>query len=257
VAAPPAPGSGEIAVATPPIATAPAATTADNAYGRGRAVAVMAEMCTIPYDFAHPELGKRSSADYDVADWGKVIKIADEHGNIGGRPITEHMIYVQGQRRTYKIDDDLNALGTLPAKVGDLLALCPEGQSDSRQLETGPLDRTITAITLSAAPRTNEIAALKPIHVNEMSIVADALAAKPRLDPARRYLIHASVTAADGALWKMDRYWLDVPNGIRGGELVAANKRLWIVVEHARFDGDGADKRYVVRAAAVLDDLFP
>jgi len=56
----------------------------------------------------------------------------------------------------------------------------------------------------------------------------------------------------------MDRYTLEVPDGIRGGSLITAGRRLWIVVENPHFE-DVADgkKKFVVRAAAVLEDMFP
>lgn len=204
-------------------------------------------------DFAHPE-GK---SDRDVVDWGKVIKVTDEHGDLGGRDETLHLIYVQGQRRTYKVRDDLGAVGIVPAKPGDLLALCTEDQIDIHQLASGPLDAVRTIVTLSAPPRTSELAKWSPRYIRDIDLVIDATSPKPHLDPDRHYLVYAHVQSADGPLWKMDRYWLEVPPAIRGASLVAANKRLWLVVEHPRHSEDTSGKRFVVTATAVLDELFP
>jgi serine/threonine protein kinase len=250
----PAPPPEQITLKPPMPAPSPSPPPAppgyDTRYSRSRALAVMAQQCRIPYDFAHPG----SKNDHEIADWGKVTKVADEHGNLGGdRPETLRMIYVQGQRRMYKIDDDLDALGVLSVKPGDLLALCPEDQSEIHQLASGPIDTILTAVTLSAPPRSPQLASLAPTHVNEMAIVAAASSQGRGLDPKQRYLYQGQVKAADGGLWQMDRYWLEVPSGIRGAGLVAEKKRLWFVVDHPRFDG----KRFVVTAAAVVDDLFP
>jgi predicted Ser/Thr protein kinase len=257
--APPRAGSAEISVAPPLPATRTAPPAYDPHYGRSRAVASMASLCHIPYDFGHPELRKGASPDFDVADWGQVTKVADEPARIADNEFTMHLIYVQGQRRTYKIHDDLGVLGVVPAKPGDLLALCPEDQSDVYQLASGPLDKAITAVTLSAPPRVGEVAALKPVHVDEMAIVYDATAAPKlrRLDPERHYLFSGYVREADGALWKMDRYWLEVPAQTRGASLVAAKKRLWFVVGNPHEIEDASGTKFVVTAAAVLDDLFP
>ena len=251
---PPAPPPEQITLKPPmPAPSRPPPPAYDDRYSRSRALAVMAQECKIPFNFAHPVLPKGFHSDRDVADWGKVTKVQDESGNLGDRPETLRMIYVQGQRRTYKISDDLHALGVLQVNPGDLLALCPEDQSDVHQLASGPLDTILTAVTLSAPPRSPELASLAPEHVNEMDIVVAATSKYRPLDPSRRYLVQAQVHAADGGLWEMDRYWLEVPSGIRGASLVAAKKRLWFVVEHPRFEG----KRFVVTAAAVIDDLFP
>jgi len=49
-----------------------------------------------------------------------------------------------------------------------------------------------------------------------------------------------------------------VPPGIRGADLVAPGKMVWVVDENLRFeDQPDGSKRFVVTAAAVLDDMFP
>lgn len=211
----------------------------------------MAMQCTIPYDFAH------TKSSYHVADWGKVTSVTDEHGDLGGRDVTLRVITIQGQRRSYRCPSDLGALGVVEAKPGDLLAVCAEDKVDTYQLAAGPIDQCRTVIPISQAPRSSELASLAPHHVDEMAIVVDAIAKgkspKPRLDPSQRYLVWAAPIAQDGTLWRMDRYWLEVPSGIPGAELVAAKQRRWFVIAHPRFEND----RFIVTAARVIDELFP
>ena len=58
--------------------------------------------------------------------------------------------------------------------------------------------------------------------------------------------------------WKMDRYTLEVPEGIRGGSLITAGARVWIVVDNPHFeDVPGGKPKFVVRAVSVIDDIFP
>ena len=76
----------------------------------------------------------------------------------------------------------------------------------------------------------------------------------------RRYIAYAKVDGAETTTgrWKMDRYTLEVPEGIRGGSLITAGARLWIVVDNPHFeDVPDGKKKFVVRAVAVLDDIFP
>ena len=112
---------------------------------------------------------------------------------------------------------------------------------------------------MSGPPRVAEIAKLDPIHIMEIQMVAEGLQGKfSRIDPARRYLIHGQVQKADGARWQMDRYYMEVPHGVHGANLIATGKSLWFVVANLRFEDDGSGKKtLVVDAAYVLDELFP
>ena len=82
---------------------------------------------------------------------------------------------------------------------------------------------------------------------------------KLAMKPATRYLLEANVTVADGALWEMRKWWLEVPPAIPGAKLVAEGKRLWFVIEAPRFEeqADGSKPRLVAKAAMVLADIFP
>jgi serine/threonine protein kinase len=257
-AAPHAPKPAPAAITTAlPVTRAPAAPplpSVDPRYSRGRALATLTTMCSIPIDFAHPD---RAHADNPIADWGKVIRVEDEVGHVGGRPESLHLIYVQGQRQAYKFNADLGPIGVVPARPGDLLAFCAEDASDVYQLPSGPMDRVLTAVTLTAPPRMSEAAALSPLLIREITMIADLQSPRPRLDPSGRYLYRAQVKTVDGKLAQMDRYWLELPAKTPGAGLVAANKQLWFVVENLRRDDDASGKRFVVTAVAVFDELFP
>src|SRR5690606_7907546 len=117
-------------------------------------------------------------------------------------------ITLQGQRDTYRFRDEL-LVGRLQTQVGALLAICPDDKDDFWQLSGGPTFKTRAVITLSAPPRIAEAAKYKAHHIPEIKIAADGASGRLRLDPTKRYLVYAKVVAEDGALWKMDRYWLD------------------------------------------------
>jgi len=217
----------------------------------------MDAFCHIPYDAAHPDPATHAP----IVDWGKVTKVADEHGALGDRPVTLRVIEVAGQRDRYRFDDEIGALGRLETHVGDMLALCEEDHgSDSNiyKLAAGGLGRVLSVVPITKPPRIVELANLAPLHIDDVVLLRDGGDGKITLDPDRRYLVHAKVTAADGDRWAMDKWWLEVPSGIRGGNLVAAGKRLWIVVEQPKLEDQPAGKPHLVlRAAAVIDDLFP
>ena len=226
---------------------------ASNHYYRNGMIGAMDMECTIPIDPAHV-----TGRTFGVADWGKVTSVQDEIGSFQDEAITETVITVQGQRRSYRFDADF--LDThVDAKVGDWLAVCPEDESNLYQLSGGATWRTHSIITMSGPPRVAEIAKYDPIHVMELRLVAEGLQGKfNRIDPTRRYLIHGRVQKADGARWLMDRYHMEVPHGVHGANLIATGKSLWFVIGNPRFEDDGTGKQgLVVDAVYVLDELFP
>jgi serine/threonine-protein kinase len=226
---------------------------ASNHYYRNGMIGSMDMECQIPMDPAHV-----TGRTFGVADWGKVTKVEDEVGTFRDEAITETVITVAGQRRSYRFDADF--LDThVDAQVGDWLAVCPEDESNLYQLSGGATWRTHSIITMSGPPRVAEIAKLDPIHIPEIKMVAEGLRGQfDRIDPARRYLIHGRVMKADGGRWLMDRYYMEVPRSVHGAALVTTGKMLWIVVQNLRFEDDGSGKKQlVVDAAYVLDELFP
>jgi hypothetical protein len=225
----------------------------DPPYCRSCAIASADAFCEIPYDFANPDTKRRR----EVVDWGKVTKIGLEKGSLGERPVTLNIITLQGQRTTYRFKDEL-LVGRLETQVGALLAICPEEEDDFWQLSGGPTFKTRAVITLSAPPRIAEAAKYQAVHVPDIRIAAAAVNKNlDRLDPDRRYLVSAKVEADDGTLWKMDRYWLDA-SAAKGAAKLAAKKRFWMIVERPEFvETVPGDKRLVVHALAILDEVFP
>ncbi|HEX5060016.1 MAG TPA: protein kinase [Kofleriaceae bacterium] len=225
----------------------------DPPYCRSCAIASIDAFCEIPYDFTNPETSRK----HEVVDWGKVTKVAVENGKLGDRPISLNIITVQGQRDTYRFKDEL-LVGRLETQVGALVAICPEEEDDFYQLSGGPTFKTRAVATLSAAPKMTDAAKYKALHIPDIRIAAAAVnKSLDRLDPNRRYLINAKVEADDGSLWKMDRYWLDA-SGAKNASRLAAKKRYWMIVEKPDFfESVPGDKRLVVHAVAILDDIFP
>ncbi|HEY5923406.1 MAG TPA: protein kinase [Kofleriaceae bacterium] len=225
----------------------------DRPYCRSCAVASVDAFCEIPYDFQNPETKRRM----EVVDWGKVTKVAVEQGSLGEQAVALNIITVQGQRDTYRFKDDL-LVGRLETQVGALLAICADDHSDFYQLSGGPTHRTRAVITLSAPPRMAEAEKHKALHVPDIRIAAAAVNKNlDRFDTSRRYLINAKVESDDGTLWKMDRYWLDA-TGAKNANRLAPKKRYWMIVERPDFiETVPGDKRLVVHAVAILDEIFP
>jgi serine/threonine protein kinase len=225
----------------------------DPPYCRSCAIASVDAFCEIPYDFANPETKRRR----EVVDWGKVTNITTEKGSLGERPVTLNIITLQGQRDTYRFKDEL-LVGRLQTQVGALLAICPEEEDDFWQLSGGPTFKTRAVITLSSAPKLAEAAKYQALHIPDIRLAAAGVNKKlDRIDADRRYLINAKVEADDGHLWKMDRYWMDA-TGAKGASKLAAKKRFWMIVEKPDFlETVPGDKRLVVHAVAILDEIFP
>ncbi|HEY5944859.1 MAG TPA: protein kinase [Kofleriaceae bacterium] len=250
--APPPPATGSNAGLTP--RQQQILDSMDPPYCRSCAIASIDAFCEIPYDFANPETKRR----HEVVDWGKVTKVSVEKGSLGDRPIALNIITVQGQRATYRFKDEL-LVGRLETQVGALLAVCPEEEDDFYRLSGGPTFKTRAVATLSAPPKMAEVAKYQAIHIPDLRLAASGVnkTLDSRIDASRRYLINAKVEADDGALWKMDRYWLDATGAKNAGRL-AAKKRYWMIVEKPDFlEAVPGDKRLVVHAVAILDDIFP
>jgi len=226
----------------------------ERPYCRSCGVASIDGFCEIPYDFANPETKRRM----EVVDWGKVTKIVEETGSLGDRQVKDDMIFVQGQRKTYRFTPD-TLVGTLTTKVGDLLAICPEDDSEVYQWSGGPETKIRGVITLSAPPRIAEAAKYKALHIYELKLAAEALYQRGTIDANRRYLVRVGVTKLDGDLWLMDRYWVDVPKGMKGIDKLAPKKHVWMILEKPTFvEHAGEDKkRLVMHAVAILDEIFP
>jgi hypothetical protein len=150
-------------------------------------------------------------------------------------------------------------------KVGALLAVCEDGESDIYQFNGGPTDRMQSVITLSAPPNITAAAKHRAKHLSDIQLAATSLhqqfdTRNPRVEPNGVYLIHAKPEAIDGPYWRMDRYLLEVPPGTPGENKLQAKKMQWLIVKDPEFvekPDDPTKKILVVKAAAILDDLFP
>ena len=257
--APPPPEAPKAVMTQPQPATPP--TNSGTQHGqvhRANAIASMDAFCRIPYDAAHPDPALKGA----IVDWGRVTKVETEAGTFNGDDLTEIVLTVAGQRGTIRFTDDSGPMrAKLNATVGQLVAYCGDREPfDLYHLTGGPIAPTEAVVTLSGVPRITEVAKLKPLHIPDIQLAAAGSSGRWTFPSDRRYIVNAKVDGAETTTgrWKMDRYTLEVPEGIRGGSLITAGKRLWIVVEDPHFEdvGDGK-KKFVVRAAAVLEDMFP
>jgi hypothetical protein len=225
---------------------------------RPNAIAAMDAFCRIPYDAAHPDPELKGA----VVDWGRVTKVERESGSFNGDDLTEVVLTVAGQRGTIRFTDDSGpSRAKVNATVGQMLAYCGDREPfDLYHLSGGPIAPTTAVVTISGTPRITEVAKLKPLHVHDLAFAAAGSSGRWTMPTDRRYIAYAKVDGAETTTgrWKMDRYTLEVPEGIRGGSLITAGARLWIVVENPHFeDVPDGKKKFVVRAVAVLDDIFP
>lgn len=231
-------------------------------YDKSRAVAVLDAFCRIPIDAANPgpEKGR-----HGVADWGKVTRRELVQLKLGNRPHFAPMYEVKGFRGTYRFTADHweNTVGVMDQKVGGWVVLCVDQMSDLYDTPpewAKPLATLTAMVPVSRMPRTDEIAKWNPQHISELALRRDGGYGKTSLDTSRRFLFRSKLESHEGGTrWDMSGWWMDVPANIKGANLIAAGKRLWFVVEDLKFEeqADGSKPRLVVRAVAVVDDLFP
>ena len=245
----------------PPTTLTPAQTTTlinalDPPLRRSGAISMMDTFCHIPYDAAHPDPATRQP----IVDWGTVKSVEREIGTLRDADRPMQVITAVGQRATVRFADEIGTLGRLETKPGAMLAWCADREAtDIFRLPNGPITPMTSVVPIVAPPRIVELAKLQPLHIDDNTLSAAGSNGKlGRLAADRRYLVHTKIGTADGARWQMDRWWLEVPAGIRGASLVATGKNVWIVVEQPVFEDQPEGKPHLVlRAAAVVDEIFP
>ncbi len=210
--------------------------------------------CRIPTDFANTGYER----NFGVLDWGKVTKVEREAGTFREETIHETVITLRGQRKTYRFTADFLD-SYVDAKVGDLLAICPEDESDIFRLSGGPTDKTRAVITLAGPPKTQVAAKLGAKHIDDIQLAA--VSGRKRFDDRitadGRYMVNAKVYGIDGPRYRMDRYWMQVPKGMKGEDKLQTNAVVWLVVENLEFVEIEGKEQLLVHAAAILDDIFP
>jgi len=259
----PGPGSAELAVTRPQVPiTAPPTTRRTKPLSRIIAEQMFDAFCRLPVDPAKPD---PAIADHRVIDWGKVTRAEVVQGVWDERPRAMAMYEVKGARGTYRFDGaaDLENLGLLDVPPGTIVALCV-GDQGNNVYEVPASWRGYATMTsylpISRPPRITELEKLAPIHVSDGSLTNDATFERISLPAGRRGLVRLRLRDApdQGARWQIANWWLEVPAGIPGHALMQAKQTRWIVVEEPRLEPqpDGS-KRLVLRAAAVVDDMFP
>jgi serine/threonine protein kinase len=255
--APKTPAQPQTAAATPQNSANPNAWVdgAGHKYCRSCQIATADSFCFIPYDFDKPT-GK---GRHGIVDWGAVTKVDDEIGNFRDEQFKETIITVRGQRASYRFTAEL-MLGRVVAKVGDLLAVCQEDESDFYQFAGGPTGRMQAVITLSAPPNITLAAKNRAQHIGELTLAAASLRGEldSRLDPNGTYLVHARPESIDGPEWRMDRYWVDVPAGTPGEKLLQPKKMVWMIAKNPEiYERPDGKKALRIKAVAFFDVLFP
>jgi serine/threonine-protein kinase len=238
----------------PPVFAPPTPPPSRGRYCRGCQIGSADAFCRIPTDFANTGYPR----NFGVLDWGKVTKVENEAGTFREETIHETIITLRGQRKTYRFSADF--LDTfVDAKVGDLLAICPEDESDIFRLSGGPTDKTRAVITLGGPPKTQVAAKLGAKHIDDIQLAA--VSGRKRFDDRitadGRYMVRAQVYGIDGPRYRMDRYWMQVPKGMKGEDKLQTNASVWLVVENLEFVEIEGKEQLLVHAAAILDDLFP
>ena len=238
----------------PPIIATPTPAPSRGRYCRSCQIASADAFCRIPTDFANTGLPR----NFGVVDWGIVTKVETEAGTFRDETIQETIITLRGQRKTYRFTSDfLDTVVT--TNVGAHLAICPEDQNDLYRLSGGPTDLTRAVITMSGPPKTTVAAKLGAKHVYDLALAATSGRKRfdDRITADGTYLVHAKIHGIDGPRYRMDRYWMQVPKGLKNEDKLETNKLYWLVVEKGAFVEIEGNEQLVVKAAAILDDIFP
>jgi serine/threonine-protein kinase len=238
----------------PPIIATPAPAPSRGRYCRSCQIASADAFCRIPTDFAHTGYPR----NFGVVDWGVVTKVENESGTFRDETIHETVITLRGQRKTYRFTADFLD-SYVDTKVGAHIAICPEDQSDLYRLAGGPTDLTRAVITMSGPPKTLVAAKLGAKHTSDISLAATSLRKRfdDRITADGTYLVHAKIHGVDGPRYRMDRYWMQVPKGMKNEDKLETNKLYWFVVEKGTFVEIEGKEQLLVKAAAILDDIFP
>lgn len=210
----------------------------------------MDAFCHIPYDAAHPD----PASGWPVMDWGKVTKVEQLTGTLGDEQIDLEVLEIAGQRARYRVKNS-GLIGHLAdVQVGQLLALCPEDESDVYRLPGGPLTVTHEVVSLSAPPRVAEFARFAPRHMT--SIAIRVAADHGKLAPGH-YLVHARIGAADGDRFEIDHWWIRATPDAPGRDLIAPGAWLWLVLGDPQFEDGPGGRRLILRVDAAITELFP
>ena len=224
-------------------------------FNRSHAIASMGEFCHLPYDAAHPAAETREP----IADWGKVTKVESVVAMLGDRKMPLVVYTVEGQRRTYRLNDDYGALGYVDPKVGQWITLCHEDDDDVYQLG---LSRSHQVVPGSGPPRVTEFAKLAPIHTTAIKLMIQGQQGKLTIAADRRYLVDARIDTIentnDGSRANLRGWSIEIPSGMTGASALRAGTSAWFIVENPAFEPQPTGSpRLVFRAAAVIDQLFP
>ena len=223
---------------------------------RDAALASLLSNCQIPSDVAHPDPAVRGP----IVDWGKVAKIGLERGDFGGDPVAEQIVTIAGHRGTYRIDADLNAIGTIEPTVGDLIALCADREpTNPYHFPGGATLPVLTALPLHGEPRLAELAKLHAIEIRDIDLAAQGAGGRITLAGDRTYFVRTRSKGKDGDLFQMDRWWLEVAAGMAGADQIASGQPFWVVVERPelRSAPDGGKPELVLHAVTLVPELFP
>jgi hypothetical protein len=224
-------------------------------FPRAAAIGSINFACRIPYDAAHPD----PALSEPILDWGKVTRI-DHVPAISDEYPPLEAFEIQGQRATYRTVNDFGPLGTLErVRVGDLLALCSQGEDNLHHMASGPMIVTFLIVPLSAPPRLHEIARFEPRHLGTEDVAGMAEHGKLQVG---RYLVYATIGDADGARFSVARgdWQIEIAPDAPGADRIASGKQMWLVIGDPAPvpQGESASRaRVVLRVYAALDELFP
>ncbi len=262
-----APSLAAAAPPSPPPAPQPqpAHPLKNPSYSLARAYATLIAFCRLPMDPKRPDpaLGR-----FGIIDWGTVVKREIVVAKLVDREMHELLYEVRGQRDTYQFDGSSIAAGVfgiLDVPIGTQVALCvdPMRPEKSTIYELPPpwnngVDLMGSVLPITRPPLVDQMKTLAPLHVDDRDFEISGEKGELKMKPAGHYLVRATVKAADGDRWDMGKWWIEVPK-VKGAELVAAGKRLWLVIEKPRFEdgGEGNKPKLIAKVAMVFDEILP
>ncbi|MBS1117918.1 MAG: Serine/threonine protein kinase [Deltaproteobacteria bacterium] len=250
------------AAAGPPTVTPDASAPPSRRFDRERAERVLAD-CRFPVDPAHPDpaLAPRGT----IVDWGRVTRRESVLGTGADGEHAMAMYEIDGARARYRLDGDSAAarLGSLDAAIGDLIVVCPydlpsAAEVDHRTLPPGwraPSPPVYAFAPTSSPPQiATTLAVMAPLHVPESLLrgLAGGTAKPPR---DRALLVWAKPRQVAGARWDMGGWTLDATD-LRGADLLAVGRPLWLVTDRTVIEDTGAGHRAVLHGVIALRRLL-